>query len=477
MRAFDQICSQPWVITPDMLRTILDVAARENTPAMVDLARAMREERLSRQAVIFADGRPLDGTRSIMVRDGVAIQLIEGPIFRRANMFTELSGATSLETVAKDFQVALDSPAVQSILFVYDSPGGEVTGINEFAAAIYAARGRKPMVAYIEGTGASAAYWLASAAETIVADATAIVGSIGVVLAVPDPGKTNSKEITIISSQSPNKRPDVTTETGKSQLQTLADDTAEVFVSSVALYKDVSVETVLRDFGGGGVFVGQAAVAAGLVDRLGSFASVLAELQAKATGPARFRATTEGRMSWKSMWKDMFGAMAEYEQEVAQANPDTPVQAGRDTGAPAEAVPATADQGLIVAADEAAALRQQLAAERAARFKAEAEAFADRNLAAGKLLPAQRDALVVAYVQAATDDAQIGGTARVSAIAGLIDAQPAHGLTQELVTATSDLSVLANKTSDDKTLSNERKQRLMNMTPLGQSVLNGKRGG
>jgi ClpP class serine protease len=50
-----------------------------------------------------------------------------------------------------------------------DSPGGEVNGANELAQAIYDARGKKPIVAYVGGAGASAAYWVASAADRVVA--------------------------------------------------------------------------------------------------------------------------------------------------------------------------------------------------------------------------------------------------------------------------------------------------------------------
>ncbi len=142
----------------------------------------------------------------------------------------------------------------------------------------------KPVWSYIEGYGASAAYWIASATQHIVIDATAAAGSIGVVMAVPDPTGKPGKAIEFVSSQSPNKRPDPTTERGKAQLQKMVDDMAAVFVEKVAAHRGIAMDDVLTRFGAGGMTVGQGAVDAGMVDELGSFESTLTALQSAAEG-------------------------------------------------------------------------------------------------------------------------------------------------------------------------------------------------
>src|SRR5690606_13893161 len=106
--------------------------------------------------------------------------VIDGPIYRYADFFTSVSGGVTTEALARDLGIALADQSIGAILLMIDSPGGEATGINELADTIYAARSRKPIVAYIEGYGASAAYWIASAADLVVIDDTALVGSIGV---------------------------------------------------------------------------------------------------------------------------------------------------------------------------------------------------------------------------------------------------------------------------------------------------------
>jgi ClpP class serine protease len=263
-----------WLMDEDRVRLMLDIIQRPRSADEI-------------QAIEAQLGRPLDNTRAVTMRGSTAVIPITGPIFRYANLFTALSGATSTESLALDITQALDNPGVQSILLNVDSPGGEATGINELAQMMHDARGRKPMWAYVEGMGASAAYWLSSAADRIVMDATAAVGSIGVVMAVPDKSTSKQTMIEFVSSQSPNKRPDPSTERGRAQLQTLVDDMATVFVDAVARNRGVDADTVLSAFGAGGMKVGRAAVETGMADALGSFEATLAELAAK-TKPAYY---------------------------------------------------------------------------------------------------------------------------------------------------------------------------------------------
>lgn len=273
IRVLSRIKSEPWAITREAMDTILDIAARENE---------------SPQAVAAKLGRPLENTYDVENRDGVAVLHVTGPLFRYANMFTYLSGATSYDLLARDFMKAAEDPRVDAIVLNIDSPGGEAAGVSEFADMIANARGSKPIVAYVGGAGASAAYWLASAADEIVVNDTSMLGSIGVVLGIEDSrerdAKNGVKRMEIVSAQSPYKRVDPATDDGRSRLQARVDALAEVFVAKVANNRGVDADTVLKNFGQGDVFVGQAAVNAGLADRIGSYEGVISELQARARG-------------------------------------------------------------------------------------------------------------------------------------------------------------------------------------------------
>lgn len=273
--AFSLAAERPWLIQRESLELILQIADRGGDV----------------QALQTKLGRPLENARTVTMRDGVAVVPVSGPIFRYANLFTEISGATSTGVLARDLQAALDNPYVRGIVLDINSPGGEVTGINELANVIYNARGKKPLVAYVGGTGASAAYWLASAADEIVIDETAVLGSIGVVMSYMDTTERDSKSgvrrVEIVSSRAPDKRLDPGTDEGRAKVQALLDALEDTFVSTVARNRNTTAERVVADFGQGGVRVGKDAIAAGMADRIGSLESVIAELAGNASTPKR----------------------------------------------------------------------------------------------------------------------------------------------------------------------------------------------
>jgi ClpP class serine protease len=60
----------------------------------------------------------------------------------------------------------------------------------------------------------------------------------------------------------------------------VVDALGKVFVETVARNRGVATETVLADFGKGGILIGQDAVSAGLADGIGTFEGVLSELAA-----------------------------------------------------------------------------------------------------------------------------------------------------------------------------------------------------
>ncbi|MFN3746694.1 MAG: S49 family peptidase [Hyphomicrobiaceae bacterium] len=77
-------------------------------------------------------------------------------------------------------ELTLDD-SVTSIVVVFNSPGGLVTGTPEAADALFAAREAKKVTAVVDTMAASAAYWIASQASEIVCLPSGLgVGSIGV---------------------------------------------------------------------------------------------------------------------------------------------------------------------------------------------------------------------------------------------------------------------------------------------------------
>ena len=236
------------------------------------------------KSLSFQSERRLSNTRSVLIRDGTAIIPLYGPITARSDLFSFFFGGTSLSDLAKDFQVALGDDQVKAILFDIDSPGGVALGPSEMADAIFKARGKKPIWSYVGRNCSSAAYWIASATEKIIANPSALLGSIGVVTTIPvqeQPDSEGYKNIEIVSSNAKQKRPDPRTEEGMSEIKRELNDLESQFIEAIAHYRNVTVNTVKNDFGQGGVLIGKNAVASGMADSLGNYEEVLAELNQK----------------------------------------------------------------------------------------------------------------------------------------------------------------------------------------------------
>lgn len=282
-RAINAILGESWAMRPDALENMLAIAGREHEFANGDLQAL--EQRL---------GRPLMNTERATIRDGVAVIPVTGPLFRYANIMTELSGATSYATLATDLRAALDDPAVSAIVLNVDSPGGQAKGANEFAKQVRDVRGVKPIVAYVGGDAASAAYWIASAADEIIADESAVLGSIGAMISLQmGEDKPGQRKYTFVSSQSPLKNADPSTAEGGREIQRLTNELAQVFVETVASNRGTSAEQVLEKYGQGAVFTGAEALKRGMIDSIGTFEAVLARFSTSSR-PAAFGGTRAG---------------------------------------------------------------------------------------------------------------------------------------------------------------------------------------
>lgn len=282
-RIFSQLYDTPWLITENWLLQIENIANRQGDLELV-------EKRLS---------DPLIGTEKATVRDGVAIIPISGPIFPKANLMTAISGATSISQSALDLTTAIEDPEVTDIVLKVDSPGGHVTGMNEFANMIREYNTIKPIHGYSGGTAASGGYWLLSACKDVTIDATARLGSIGVVAGFRS--KSDDDPTEIVNTASPNKRVDHTTKEGRAVVVEELDTLAEVFISSVAKFRGVSDSTVKSDFGKGGILVGADAVKVGMADKLGSFEGLLEDIKKKKGGMDMPQGTTANAITASSI--------------------------------------------------------------------------------------------------------------------------------------------------------------------------------
>ena len=120
--------------------------------------------------------------------DGIAVIPIAGPIQKYESKF---GGASSI-ALRRTFRTAAADARVRGILAMIDSPGGQVFGTMELADTIAEISTSMPVFAHIDDKGASAAYWLASQANVVAANAPAAVGNIGVYAVLEDSSEARS---------------------------------------------------------------------------------------------------------------------------------------------------------------------------------------------------------------------------------------------------------------------------------------------
>lgn len=215
--------------------------------------------------------------------DGVAYIPIKGVIFGEENCATSLGMGVSNQQLQNLISEAIDNPDVKSILLDINTPGGEVAGTNDTANIISYANSIKPVTAYVGDLAASAGYWMASQAGKIIISETAAVGSIGVRAIIQDDSQAleskGIRQYTYLSSQSPNKDFDPQNKEHVGNLQAQLDYLAEIFINTVAKGRNVSYQTVLDQFGKGGIIYGREAVSRGMADAIGTFSDALNTLR------------------------------------------------------------------------------------------------------------------------------------------------------------------------------------------------------
>lgn len=121
----------------------------------------------------------------------VAVVKAQGPLMKGQSSM----GGTSTVAMRRAIRTAAGDTNVSAILLAIESPGGTVSGTQDLATDVAEANKKKPVFAHIDDLGASAAYWIASQAAQVYANApTALVGSIGTVLHMEDTSARNEKE-------------------------------------------------------------------------------------------------------------------------------------------------------------------------------------------------------------------------------------------------------------------------------------------
>ena len=219
--------------------------------------------------------------------DKIAVIHIEGQIGTTSSIPLSQEGVTA-ESIQKFMKAAEDDKSVKGILLDINSPGGTVVASREIARSVESAK--KPVVAVIRDIGTSGAYWIASAADKIVADELSITGSVGVTasyLDFADLLKTHGVTYNQLSAGenkevgSPLKK---LSQQERSFIEEKMKIIQQTFIDDVAQRRRLSEESVNK-IADGSYFLGREAYALGLIDVLGGKNEAIKAVQQLASIP------------------------------------------------------------------------------------------------------------------------------------------------------------------------------------------------
>ncbi len=214
----------------------------------------------------------------------VVVLDVSGPISHKPSIFSAFFGGASVTDLRSEFRAAMADPSVKAVVFNFDTPGGTVAGIPEFAAEILDARGKKPIIAQADSLMASAGYWLGASADKIISTPSGDVGSVGVITMHADVSKANENDgvkVTVFASSkykgemSPYS---ALTDDAAKATQARIDAAGDEFNKAIAAGRGVSLADARSNFGEGRIVRAADALKAGMIDGVATLEQTLSGL-------------------------------------------------------------------------------------------------------------------------------------------------------------------------------------------------------
>lgn len=203
----------------------------------------------------------------------VAVVPVKGVITTTGDGIGFEEKGTDSATIVNWIKKADKSAGTKAILLEIDSPGGSPVATDEIARAVKEAE--KPVVAVIRESGASGAFWIATAADYVFANRMSVTGSIGVSASrlefsglLKDYNVTYRRIVAGDYKDAGSRWKEMTPE--EQQLfQQIINQVHREFIKAVAENRKLPIEQV-QELADGFVLTGQQALEAGLVDALGN---------------------------------------------------------------------------------------------------------------------------------------------------------------------------------------------------------------
>jgi len=206
-----------------------------------------------------------------LAKDKVAVIYASGEIVMGSGGDNNIGG----ESLAKTIRKARNKKSVKAIVLRINSPGGSALASELIWREVVLAKKEKPVIVSFGDVAASGGYYIACAADTIVASPNTITGSIGVFGVMFNIKKMLNDKIGITFDKvNTNKHSDIGSQfkdletEERAYIQQMIEDIYSTFVNHVAEGRDMTFDEV-DAIGQGRVWSGTNAIKNGLVDKIG----------------------------------------------------------------------------------------------------------------------------------------------------------------------------------------------------------------
>lgn len=250
-------------------------------------------------ASAFQAASEMDGVSFKAIGDDAVIE-VTGPLSYKMDFWSWMMGGASYTSIRKQVRAAENDEDIQRIVMIFDTPGGEVTGIVELAKVLRDCK--KEIVAFVDPLCASAGLWLASQCDSILSTESGEIGSLGVqaiAFSQAEYLKKTGLDVKVIRAAiSPDKNLghpyEDLGEKAVEYLQERVDKKGVQFVEAVASGRGVTEKKVKEQFGKGRMLDADEALAVGLIDGISSLEDAL--YKKKPTGKRKRRASLRSRI-------------------------------------------------------------------------------------------------------------------------------------------------------------------------------------
>ena len=239
-------------------------------PSTMDQIRAEVNRFHESPKLFLGEMEEIEPQELLTIVDDIAYIEVAGPLVDKNTCASLFYGCTSYEDISLAVDEASNLINVTKIVLRINSPGGMVDGVD--ALGIKIRESEKMTEAHVSVLCTSAAYWIASQCNQIIATSpTASFGSIGVVVDywINDRARTERGEdrVQVTSTNAPNKRLDPLSPEGTAQIRAQLDEIEDIFVRRIAEGRGIPYAEVTANFGRGGVFLAEKSLAIRMIDK------------------------------------------------------------------------------------------------------------------------------------------------------------------------------------------------------------------